>query len=309
MGSPIRFHLLIVLSAVANVFGGAEAHANKRDCISLEQRYAEIKAQASSVERNSLLFSAAANKCTTLAALLLDDGASLDARDRLGNMPLAIAAKQGSVDLVKLFIARQAAVNARNLEGSTALFIAAEGERQEIAALLLGANSDPNLPGRSGLPPISAAAYTGNEELVALLLAKGADPRMLDATGKTAMVYAAGRGFVNVVKNIVAHGVDVNARYGNDLTALMWAAGHSDESDAADVKNTIEYLVSAGARVDDEDDRGRTALMTAAELGHAVAVETLLKAGADRRLKDKSGKTAAELASNEAIKASLQPAP
>jgi ankyrin repeat protein len=45
--------------------------------------------------------------------------------------------------------------------------------------------------------------------------------------------------------------------------------------------------------------------MTAAVLGRTTATETLIKAGADVSLKDKSGKTAAELASDEAIRTAL----
>jgi len=282
----------------------AEA-GNRRECQALEQRYAQIKAQASSIERNSLLMSAAAQQCEALCAALLDDGASVEARDRLGNMALAQAAKRGSVPIVKMLLDHKAAVNARNLEASTALYIAAEEERREVAAALLDAGADPNIPGRSGIAPISAAAYTGNGDLVALLLAKGAEPRAIDATGKAAIVYAAGRAFAPVVRLLLDHGVDVNQRYGNDLTALMWAAGHSDEAGAADIKETIELLVARGAHLDAADDRGRTALMTAAELGHATAVEALLKAHADGRLKDKAGKTAADLASDQAIKTAL----
>lgn len=301
---PSSIHVVLVAVIVTAVPNSADA-GNRRECQALEQRYAQIKAQATSVERNSLLMSAAAQQCEALCGVLLTDGASLEARDRLGNMPLAQAAKRGSVPIVKLFLEHKASVNARNLEASTALYIAAEEERREVTAVLLDAGADPNIPGRSGITPISAAAYTGNVDLVALLLAKGADPRAIDATGKAALVYAAGRAFSPVVRLLLDHGVDVNQRYGNDLTALMWAAGHTDEAGAADVKETIELLVARGARLDDVDDRGRTALMTAAELGHTTALEALLKARADVSLKDKSGKTAADLATDQAIRTSL----
>ncbi len=48
-----------------------------------------------------------------------------------------------------------------------------------------------------------------------------------------------------------------------------------------------------GAPVDAIDNRGRTALMIAAELGRAEIVEALLARGADRTITDKSGKRAA----------------
>ena len=53
-----------------------------------------------------------------LARALLAAGASLEARDRLGAMALARAARAGHVALVELFLARGAAIDARNLFGA-----------------------------------------------------------------------------------------------------------------------------------------------------------------------------------------------
>ena len=297
--------LLLTLATLGFSLSPQPALANKRDCQPLEQRYLQIKTAASSIERNALLFSAADKECEALARQLLDDGASLEARDRSGNMPLAIAAKNGHTGIVSLFLERKAPVDARNVAASTALFMAIEEERAAATGILLKAGADPNIAGRSGIAPIGAAAYTGNAAVVAILLSKGADPKAVDATGKTAIIYAAGRGYKAVVKQLLDQGIDSNARYGNDLTALIWAAGHSEEVGAADVKETIELLIANSARLNDADDRGRTALMTASELGHTTALETLLKAGADVSLTDKAGKTAADLASDDAIRTQL----
>ena len=57
----------------------------------------------------------------------------------------------------------------------------------------------------------------------------------------------------------------------------------------------MAFLLGAGAHVDDRDDRGRTALMIAAEGGHAQIANLLLARGADPALKDKAGKRAADL--------------
>jgi uncharacterized protein len=109
-------------------------------------------------------------------------------------------------------------------------------------------------------------------------------------------VYAAARGFVGIVARLLKAGVDVNARYGNGLTALMWAAGHANDVPDADGVKTTELLLGAGARLNDVDNRGRTALMLAAELGHADVIKLLLARGAAADLRDHEGKTAAELA-------------
>ena len=84
---------------------------------------------ASTVEVNSMLFSAADKGCIDLVKLLLSEGASLEARDRLGARPLARAASAGEIEIVRLFLDKAAPIDARDLDGSSALFKAAEAGR------------------------------------------------------------------------------------------------------------------------------------------------------------------------------------
>ena len=133
----------------------------------------------------------------------------------------------------------------------------------------------------------------------------GANVNAVDETGKSAMVYAAARGFDDIVKRLLDAGVSAQQRYGNDLTALMWAAGHDDGVGATAVGRVIDVLLAHGARLDDTDNRGRSALMIAASLGDAATVDIILKRGADRTLKDKEGNTALDLAPNADVRAKL----
>jgi ankyrin repeat protein len=220
-------------------------------------------------------------------------------------MPLARAAAVGEVELVTLFLEHGAPIDARNLEGSTALYQAAENGRLPSVKLLVERGANVSLPGRNGITPLSAAAYMGSVPIVELLMEKGADPKTIDNTNKAAIVYAAGRAFPAVVRVFLDHGVDVNARYGHDLTVLMWAAGHSEEAGVNDVAEEMTLFLDRGAHIDDQDDRGRTALMIAAELNHAAAIDLLLAHGADKTVKDKQGKTASDLTSLTALRDKL----
>jgi ankyrin repeat protein len=294
----------LVPAACCLLFAGA-ALANVRVCQEQEQNYEQIKTTAGPIEINSALSLTADKGCLSLARRLLDDGASLASRDRLGAMPLSHAAAAGHADIVDLFISRGAAINSRNLDGSTALFLASEQDNRAVVQTLIAHDADVNMPGRSGLTAIAAAAYMGNEPLVRLLLENKADPGVVDATGKTPICYAGGRGFTPVVRDLLDHGIDVNIRYGNDLTALMWVAGHDDGAGSQDVVDILTLLIDHGARLDDQDNRGRTALMIAASLGHDKAVEVLLARGADKRLRDKEGKTAMDLSADDALRIKL----
>jgi ankyrin repeat protein len=281
------------------------ATAERRVCSEQQQKYEQIKSSADTLQINVALGAAADKGCLALARRLLDDGASLASRDREGATPLSRAARSRHTDVVELFLMRGASVNARDLDGSTALFVASEQDSLPIVQSLIAHGSDVNLPGRSGLTPIEAAAYMGNESIVRLLLDRGADPKNTDTTGKSPICYAVGRGYTDVARVLLDHSVSVNARYGNDLTALMWAAGHEDGAGSSDVADVLELLIERGARLNDQDNRGRTALMIAAALGHEKAVDVLLDHDADRRIRDRQQKTAADLASTDELRKKL----
>jgi ankyrin repeat protein len=290
-------HVLFLCACVIAVPSVAfVAHAaDSERCRGLGDRLRVEKAQMSAIEVSLTLFSAADENCTSVATELLDGGASVDARDRFGARPLSHAARNGHLEMVDLLLARGAPIDARNLAGATALYFAAERGRVAVAQRLIERGADVKLTGRSGLSPVAAAAYAGSDAIVEMLLAHGADERTPDETGKPPIVYAAARAKLDIVKRLLARDVDVNARYANDLTLLMWAAGPDEKVAEADALKVVTALLDAGARINDRDARGRTALMIAAEGGHGEIADLLLARGADPSLKDKGGKRAADL--------------
>jgi len=253
------------------------------------------------------LFSAADGDCIELATELLDDGASVDARDRFGARPLSHAARFGHLEMVDLLLAHGAPIDARNLVGATALYFAAEGGHTSVVQRLIERGADVNVTGRSGVSPVAAAAYAGNDSVVEALLARGADERAPDETGKPPIVYATAGARIEIVKRLLARNVDINTRYPNGLTLLMWASGPDEKAPEARAMQVVSYLLDAGANLDDCDDRGRTALMIAAEGGHAEIAGLLVARGADPTLKDKAGKRAADLTRLSSLRERLTP--
>ncbi len=244
------------------------------------------------------LFKAADLDCAALVERLLGQGASVHARDRLGRTALIHAARAGASASARVLLDRGAPVDQPQLNGSTPLFVAAEADKADIAELLLAADADINILGRSGLSPLAAAAFNADDRMALLLLDRGADATVADRTGKTPILYAAARGRAVLVGRMLDQGIDPNQRYAHELTALMWAAGHPDEVAEADAVAVAGLLLEHGARVDDADDRGRTALMIAAEQGHPQMVEMLLGAGAAPERRDLDGKSAFDLAAD-----------
>src|ERR1700704_5163429 len=112
------------LVVAAGMLAVSPAFAQERSvlslaCRELARRVDLIAADAGSLELNAALLRAADAGCVPVARRLIEAGASLAARDRLGAMPLAHAARAGHSALVELFLAQSAAIAARNLVGAT----------------------------------------------------------------------------------------------------------------------------------------------------------------------------------------------
>ncbi len=296
---------MLMLAAVPPQARGADTTT----CDTLASQYEAKRAELEAPQVSAALFAAADAGCAALANRLLDAGASAAARDRTGGTALTHAARGGHEPLIRLLVTHGAEINLRNVEGSTALYVAVEQNRLRAAATLIELGADINLPGRAGVTPLAAAAYNGDLKLVDLLLAHGAEASRRDVSGKAPILYAAARGFAPVVTRLLATGIDVNAVYGNKLTLLMWAAGHANDVPVEDGVQLVGLLLDKGAAIDAKDDRGRTALMTAAGLGHEDVVDLLLRRGAGAALQDNAGKTAADLAASDTLRAKLGIAP
>jgi uncharacterized protein len=291
---------MLMFAAIHTTFAADPAR-----CRDLARRYETDKSQMTAIEVSSTLFTAADRNCVNLATVLLDRGASVDARDRLGVRPLSRAARSGHLEMVDLLLQRGAPINARDLSGATALYVAAERGQAAVVQRLIDKGADADLKGRSGTSPLAAAAFAGRNQVVRMLLAHGAEARAADDTGKPPIVYAAASGSLDIVRQLLVKNIDLNARYANDLTLLMWASGPDQSVAEAQALEVVSYLVDTGAHIDDRDDRGRTALMTAAEGNHADIAKFLLKHGADPSLRDKAGKSAADLTTLSALREEL----
>jgi uncharacterized protein len=293
--------------ATAFLTGAASTPAaagEQNACVAMAHSLEQTKPDTQ-LQRNIALFTAASKDCLAIAQRMRALGASVEASNRFGTTALAEAARQGYLAMVDFLLAQGAAINARNVGGATPLYIAAENDRAKVVHLLLAKGADPNLPRKNGLTPLAAAAYNGSATIVADLLAHHADPNRPDNTEKTAILYAAANGFTPVVRLLLKAGVDPKAQYGDQLTALMWAAGYADGAGIDDAQDVAKLLLDHGAVIDAADDRGRTALMIAAETGHLEMVDLLIKRGAGRTLRDKQGKSAADLAANGEIRKRL----
>ena len=116
------------------------------------------------------------------ASLLLDHGATIEARNEDGSTPLMEAADHGGTRVVKLLLERGAHVDAKDNRGNTALIAAACGcaiidmpDTFDSMKRLLGKGADVNAKNDGGSTALMFAAGWGRARIVQLLLDKGAN--------------------------------------------------------------------------------------------------------------------------------------
>src|SRR5713101_6859881 len=87
--SPVRPGLLVAFCLLVVAIAAVPVRTSDAPtCRELERRYDLVKADATSTQLSLALFGAADRGCVPLARRLLEAGASLAARDRLGAMAL-----------------------------------------------------------------------------------------------------------------------------------------------------------------------------------------------------------------------------
>ncbi len=105
---------------------------------------------------------------------------------------------------------------------------------------------------------------------------------------------AARRGDADLIIKLVQDGLDVNQPNLEGKTPLMIAAG-SDQNGLTVTK----LLLTQGARVNETDQYGNTALIYASQAGNLDIVKELVAAGADASIRNKSGATALDFAEGD----------
>ena len=154
---------------------------------------------------------------------------------------IADAANRGDSAEIERLLKTGADVNAQQADGATALQWAAYRGDAKLAERLLKAGAKPGLANNNGATPLWLAATHGNAAVVQALLKGGADANEQLPLGRRPLMLAARAGGVDAVRALLARGADVNAS---------------------------------------ETERGTTALMQAADQGHAEVLKELIRNGA-----------------------------
>jgi ankyrin repeat protein len=146
-----------------------------------------------------------------MVELLVDSGADMTLFDSERNVPLTLAAREGSCEIAAYFIEQGADVNYinNNRFKSTALMEAAYVNALDVVKLLVENGADINALGLGGYPAIMWAADSGGYESVVYLVEQGADPSFIRKPGKmNALDFAIRGGYPELEEYLRSLGVE-----------------------------------------------------------------------------------------------------
>lgn len=140
---------------------------------------------------------------------------------------------------------------------------------------LLKAGADVNGGQADGATALHWAAYHGDAALVTQLLKAGANPAAANRNGSTPMWLAANQGDAAVIEALLDGGANANEELPLGRKPLMLAS-------RSGVVSAVSALLKHGADPNAAElERGTTALMQAADQGHADVLKVLIEGGAN----------------------------
>ena len=212
---------------------------------------------------NKILMMAMAYGHTGSASVLLEAGADIRATDRAGNTPLHVAAQSGNLVLVKQLLEKGADPNVRTARATMPAARGGGGFGRAVAG--------------GSLTPLHVAARANHLEVMKALVAAGADPKLRADNDTTTLMYAAGAKVATVK---YAYEIDPNVDVVNQSgqTPIHASVGFGGAPRTQDeVVEVIQFLADKGAKLDELDTAGRTAI-TIADIGPIDKAVELLTA-------------------------------
>lgn len=143
------------------------------------------------------------------------------------------------------------------------------------------------------------ASWCGDTHTMLRFISHTNQPDMVDDSGCTFLVRQAMRGRRKNVATLLMCGANLNkVDLAFNRTPIIWAAYKGHEDVAAELLEYEDQIVD----VNKQDVYGKTALMYAAQRGHALLAQKLIMHGADCTIKSNKGNTAADVADQKGHK-------
>lgn len=189
------------------------------------------------------LMKAAGANDINLTKLLIAKGANIEIVDNSIDhaTPLLFACHKGSADTVAILLENGAEIEARDDLGKTPLIVAAlSGSNASIIDLLLDFHADIDNCDREGMTALAWASKNGNLSVVKLLVNRGATIDSPDFFHTTPLIWACWKEHWDIADYLIQKGADINAKNKCEISPLKASIIRENSSFA-------EKLIKLGA--------------------------------------------------------------
>jgi len=203
------------------------------------------------------------NDDVEMVRLLLKSGADVSLADTTGETPLMMASDLGDPVIVSSLLDKGASVDARDPEyQQTALMLAARGGHTAVARLLIKHGARVDAQTRTGpVPAFRTPASNSGSKGAGIVRGGWPERGERDPTpgAKTALLYAAREGHLDTVELLLSSGAKLEMADADGVTPLLMAVLNGQLP-------TARFLIDQGADVNAMDWYGETPLWAAVDI-------------------------------------------
>ncbi|XP_005107450.2 ankyrin repeat domain-containing protein 29 [Aplysia californica] len=216
---------------------------------------------------------------------VLDQGNAAELAINSCKSPLQVAVELDNVDALRILLKAGALSDGRtSCLGVTPMANAAKENKLEILRTLIQAEVSVNTPNVNGATPLHGAAQFGNVEVATELIKAGAKVNVQECNGFTPLMIAVNKSCVPMAEALLDGGALVDLTNRNCQSALMMCV-RKNQAEMA------RLLLKRGANVDLQDYDGQTVLWKVVVGGSMEMLDVLLEFGANVDLCDSEGVT------------------
>ena len=166
-----------------------------------------VNIHSSSVSRTPLMEAIMKGHILVAKYLIVQQNASVDARDFNQDTALIQAARNDNIEAVKLLLDHNVNIKAQNKYRGHAAYYAALNGNKEILRLLIEKDEEViNLKGSFGCTPLIAASEEGRVDVCKYLIGRKADINIQDDKGETAIQLASNNNHIDIVDFLKQNG-------------------------------------------------------------------------------------------------------
>ena len=220
------------------------------------------------------------------AESLIENGAKLEARDKLGRTALMHAALNGHYTLVALCLNKGVDPNGVDNTENTALHYAAAYGWYHVGKLLLQGGASPDMVNSERISPLSVAVLKYHDDVAQLLFNHGADPNLADNQKRTLLMLLASQKPSDRINERISYLVEhfspsatVQDIHGFTVVHHLAQLELNEQAQVALVA-TAKLLIDGGADLNIKDYASRTALFHAVKNANLPLVQFFLEKGA-----------------------------